>query len=84
MIEILSKVVLKKNKTKNKNKSKKNTGLDEHVYKFSVDYRTFDTRYLMKKHNIKCLELFLKMFIELLINLVVNASSNRKCISLRN
>ena len=38
----------------------KETGLNRCVYKFSVDYRTFDTstiidinEYLMKKHNIK-------------------------------
>ena len=40
----------------------KKTGLNEGVYNFSFDYKTFDTsdiidihKYLMKKHNIKCL-----------------------------
>ena len=41
------------------------TGLNGYVYIFSVDYGTIDTsniidihKYLIKKHGIKCLDLF--------------------------
>ena len=46
----------------NNMKTKKKTGLNERVYNFSVDYGAFETskiidihKYLMKKHDIKCL-----------------------------
>ena len=49
---------------KNLKKKKKKTGLNGCVYNFSVDYRAFDIsdimnihKYLMKKHDIKCLNL---------------------------
>ena len=45
------------------------TGLNGYVYNFSVDYNTIDTsniidihKYLIKKHGIKCLDLFKNVY----------------------
>ena len=61
----------------------------EYFYNFSVEYNIVDTRnimnihkYLMKKHDIKCLKLFLKMF--LVLTKIVNASNYTKCVSVSN
>ena len=49
-----------KKKTTTTTTTKKKTGLNQCVYHFSVDYKTFDTtdvinihKYLMKKHDIQ-------------------------------
>ena len=54
------------------------------MYDFSVDYDSNDTddilKYLMKEHNIKCLDLLKKCF----AGLQVNVCDTTKCVSLDN
>ena len=61
------------------------------MYNFSVDYRVFDTsniidiqKYLMKKHDVKCLELLKKCLLYYSLASIVNISNYTKCASFRN
>ena len=78
----------------------KKTGLKRYVYDFSVSYDSIDVddivgthKYLMKKDDIKCLDLLTKTFIGLLRNgtienfgksLTFNSKGSIKCVSLNN
>ena len=78
----------------------KKTGLKRYVYDFSVNYASIDVddivgthKYLMKKDDIKCLDLLTKTFIGLLRvctienfgkSLTFNSKGSIKCVSLNN
>ena len=63
----------------------KKTGLNRHVYNFSIDYRAFDTSNIIDTHKylMKKLALIKIIFMRLLIS-IVNASNHTKCVSLSN
>ena len=78
----------------------KKTGLYRYVYDFRVDYDSIDEfinleiyKYLMKKHDIKCLDLLKKMLIRFLSTFIIgnfgkssffNSKGPIQCMSLNN